>query len=193
MSFQDIPKYLSYRLLAVTILCFATLLISSCATNNVKEKRETQISFKEKQEAPVSLELLKNALGKAIDGAEISLIKKAAVTPPEIEHFDKEEATYFEWKNLGIELLFERTKLKTVFLYSDKSKEHSAYLGNLPHGLLFSDKRADVERKLGVPDLIVETTVIDFWVKYEKLKLVITYKTLDPNDMNASIGQLAIQ
>ncbi len=193
MSFHDIPKYLSCRLLAVTFLCFATLLISSCATNDVREKREAQISFAEKQEARVSLEILKNALGKTMDSAEVSLVRKAAIAQPEISNFDEGEIVYFEWKKLGIELFFERKKLKNVRLYWDKNKEHySAYIGDLPLGLHFSDKRSDVERKLGTPDHIGGRDVINAWVWYERLKLQVTYKTLDMNDMNASIDNISI-
>jgi len=128
-----------------------------------------------------------------MDGAEVSSIKKAAVVKPEVLTSDDKKSIYFIWKTLGIELLFENMELRTVFLYSDKNREHSAYRGNLPQGLLFSDKRSDVERKLGAPDYIDGANVIDVWVSYEKLKLGMTYKTLDLNDMNAGIDHLSIQ
>ncbi len=194
MPFQDVPKYQSYRLLAVTILSFSTLLISSCATNNVKENRQAQTGFEERQDARVSLEILKNAIGKTMDSAEMSLVRKAAVAQPEISNFDENELVYFMWKKLGIELFFERKKLKAVRLYGDKNKEYySSYNGDLPQGLLFSDKRSDVERKLGVPDQSGGRDVINAWVWYERLKLQITYKTVDMNDMNTSIDNISIK
>lgn len=194
MHFQNTPKYLGWRPFAVVVLCFATLLISSCATNTVKEKHQAPVSFEEKQDAQVSLEILKNALGKTMDSAEISLVKKAAVAQPEIVNFDEDEITYFMWKKLGIELSFERKKLKTVRLYADKNKEnYSAFHGDLPLGLHLSDKRSDVERKLGAPDQIGGRDVNNAWVWYERLKLQVTYKTLDMNDMNASIDNMSIQ
>ena len=194
MTHQDTSKYSSSRLLAVISLGLATLLISSCATNNVKEKREAQTGFEEKQDARVSLAILKNAIGKSMDSAEISLVRKAAVAQPEITNFDEDDAIYFGWEKLGIELLFERKKLKTVRLYMDKNKEYySAYTGELPLGLHFSDKRSDIERKLGAPDQIGGRGVLNTWVWYEKLKLQVTYKTFDMNDMNAGIDNMSIQ
>lgn len=194
MRSQTTPKYLSYRLLVVTILCFVTLLTTSCATNDVREKREAQLSFEGKQESRVSLELLKNALGKTMDSAEISLVRKAAVTQPEISNFDGDEIIYYMWKKLGIELFFERKKLKAVRLYWDKNKEqYSAYSGDLPLGLRTSDKRSDVEGKLGAPDHIGGRDVANAWVWYERHKLQVTYKTFDMNDMNASIDNISIQ
>lgn len=181
MYFQNISKYQDRRVFVVIALCFATLLLSSCATNNVKAKKE----------APVTLDILKNAIGKKIDSEEVSLIKHVAVVQPEIVTYSDDDAIYLTWKTFGIELLFENTKLRTVFLYSS-NKEFSAYRGSLPQGLLLSDKRLDIERKLGVPDYIGGENVIDVWVKYEKFKLIITYKTLDLGDMNAGIDHLSI-
>jgi hypothetical protein len=181
MHFQNNSKYQDRRVFVVIALCFVTLLLFSCATNNVKDTKEAQ----------VTLDILKNAIGKNIDGAEVSLIKNVAVVQPEIVTFNEDDAIYLTWKTLGIELLFESSKLRTVFLYSN-NKEFSAYCGSLPQGLLLSDTRLVLERKLGIPDYIGGANVIDVWVRYEKFKLGITYKTLDLNDMTAGIDHITM-
>lgn len=58
-----------------------------------------------------------------------------------------------------------------VTLFAGTVDGYRQYAGELPYGLSFADRRADVEQKLGTPDLTYGGT----WVKYGTLGLSVMY------------------
>lgn len=98
---------------------------------------------------------------------------------------------HYMCRSQGIEISDDGRMIKGVWLYAQGADGFQQYSGKLPYDLTWSDTRAQVEMKLGLPsesyDGIGE---IQAWVFYPDAGLLITYDTLsnaDPSDLMYSI------
>jgi hypothetical protein len=57
--------------------------------------------------------------------------------------------------------------ITSIFFYADRADGFSAFSGELPGGLTWSDTRADVERKLGAPQVSGGNGAIPFWSGFQ--------------------------
>lgn len=161
-----------------------SLLLSACSSFNSAQKSASQ----------VTLEDFQGVIGKTENSEEVLNIEKKTGLKPKRLVFDDSGTAYLVWHELGVEVLIENTKVRTVFLNSERKKlQYKAFPGKLPLGLQFSDARRDVEKKLGPPDEIDGGEVIEVWVTYRKPKLSVFYKSENLNDMDTTIEYICIQ
>jgi hypothetical protein len=98
-------------------------------------------------------------------------------------------------------------KVESVFLYSDDSDGFTAYQGQLPFGLTFTDAMEMVEQKLGypveihapqagwvprLPDQGVTPDHFRYVATYEQFGLTVIYNTPSANDKNATIYAILV-
>lgn len=146
------------------------------------------------EEPQITLEMLQDAIGKVEDSKEISDIEKLSKIKPERLVFDEGATVFLIWKTLGLEVLFEKAKARTIFLQgADVERQYTEFPANLPLGLKFNESRRDVERKLGPPDEISGGEVIEVWTTYKKPKISIFYKSENLSDFDAKIKSVTIQ
>ncbi|MEH6551278.1 MAG: hypothetical protein V7744_14970 [Pseudomonadales bacterium] len=103
---------------------------------------------------------------------------------------------YYKYNGDGIEFLFVKGYLNTIFIYSIREDNNPSYKGSLPKGLMINDNKEVIIRKLGYPDESggnVESKsfpgtmvpAFDVW-KYDHFSLHISY-----ND-NGDLTKLSI-
>jgi len=91
-------------------------------------------------------------IGKALTDKDASAFLNQLQAKPERIAFDKKEY-YYCFTQAGIELICDRQdRITTVFIYAG-DEHHGRYIGNLPRNLRFSDSRAEVSQKLGMPSM----------------------------------------
>ena len=90
--------------------------------------------------------------GRKVDDPLIREFIASTGMEPSIAEF--EDRLYYSFKSFGIELVFDESRtLIAIQLYGkDRDPEFSAYRGDLPLGIEFSDGKEAVIRKLGKPD-----------------------------------------
>ncbi len=147
-----------------------------------------------KDEPQVTLEMFQDVIGKGENSKEILDIEKASGIKPERLVFDEGATVFLVWKKLGVEVLFQNKKVRTVFLQgANRERQYTEFPAKLPLGLQFNDSRREVERKLGPPDEIAGGEVIEVWVTYTKPKIGITYKSENLSDMDTTIQSVTMQ
>lgn len=171
------------KLLLATALLFS-LLLSACSSFNASPKAASQ----------VTLEDFLEVIGKTENSVEVLNIEKKTGLKPKRLVFDDDESVHLVWKELGVEVLIENKKVRTVFLYAEnKKREYKEFPAKLPLELQFNDTRRDVEKKLGPPDEIDGGEVIEVWVTYRKPKLSVFYMSENLSDMDTTIQYICIQ
>lgn len=173
-----------FRKFALVIgVLFSTL---ACADSSVDRSL--------KDEPRVTLEMLQDVIGKGEDSKEILDIEKVSGIKPERLVFDEGATVFWVWKRLGVEVLFQNKKVRTVFLQGEnRERQYTEFPAKLPLGLQFNDSRRDVERKLGLPDEIAGGEVIEVWVTYTQPKISIFYKSENLSDMDTTIKSITMQ
>jgi len=83
-------------------------------------------------------------------------------------------------------------RLWAIELYADGADFYAQYAGELPHGLAFSDRRADVEKKLGRPPLCSGGGKQLFCAEYPTLGLTIHYLNGEVRDPANPIHHLVL-
>ncbi|MGF1582547.1 MAG: TIGR02996 domain-containing protein [Gemmataceae bacterium] len=95
--------------------------------------------------------------------------------PPTIERYPDSARVF--WNSLGLVLRFHDNRLGTLYFLSGWPNGYCPYRGPLPYGLSFQDTRADVERKLGKPQIIDGDEVAESSVRYPHLDIGVSYST----------------
>ena len=116
------------------------------------------------------LKTLVGLLGKDRTSPEIECLFKDLGEKPMVDDESKYEkgGYYYSWKPKGVSLRFVSGKLATIFLYAEAAAGFKQYEGELPAKLSFGDTRAEVEEKLGKPEMSGGQGVIPYWAVYEK-------------------------
>jgi hypothetical protein len=90
-------------------------------------------------------------VGKAEDSPEVTDFVKSIGVPPVIENFEGERR-YFTFAEHGLDIVFDKGVATGCHLFVVAEEESvRPYVGQLPHGLSFSDSRDVIMAKLGQP------------------------------------------
>lgn len=115
---------------------------------------------------------LPSLLGARLHDFEIRRFFRDIGGQPSVQ--EEEDGTYYEFLRSGISLLFDLdSRLKAIHLYSSGRDEYSEYVGNVPGGLTFRDRKEEVIRKLGNPtrsgggEKTLLADRIAEWVRYD--------------------------
>jgi len=107
-----------------------------------------------------SLARLRALIGQAADSpAALALLRPFEANRTVSDHSD---VSYWSYKSHGLSVLLEQGAISSIIFYADHADEFSEFAGELPGGLEWSDTRADVERKLGAPQVSGGNGVIPF-------------------------------
>lgn len=99
-------------------------------------------------------------------------------------------------KSKGVELHMggiNGTTVLHILLFAQGADGYSQYQGELPYGLSWSDTRAEVEQKLGLPSKSFGEGRLPYSVLYEDLGLQVNYDTPSMEDMSARIHHLVVK
>lgn len=102
---------------------------------------------------------------------------------------------YYIFKSKGIDFSINNSDIIiAVFLYSESSDGHRQFQGKIPYNIEFTDNRKMVETKLGPPDVNGGEGVIEYYSiwKNNKIKISVSYKSKDQEDMNNKIKSITI-
>lgn len=102
------------------------------------------------------------------------------------------DATYHSYKPHGLSLLLDGDRIKTIFVYAEGADGFTAYPGELPSGLTWTQTRADVEARLGPPRESGGDGVIPFWAEYGDGSLSVTYTLLSTTERANRLHHLAL-
>jgi hypothetical protein len=111
----------------------------------------------------------------------------------EISRYD--DSYYYTFKTKGIEIIFTNSDIiGGILLFSEGSDGHRQYQGKIPYNIHFTDTRRDIEQKLGPPEKNGGNGVINYYSSWNKegLKLTITYKKSNQEDMDNRIHDIAL-
>jgi hypothetical protein len=123
-------------------------------------------------------------LGKTDDTQEIKQLLAALGVVKHPKPKKGELDAYVELPEQGLMLTFERPEegrtsllaLNDVQFYSAEfGYGFSSFPGKLPHGLVFSDGKEAVRRKLGPPDVANEAMGNDIWER-DRADLIVEYR-----------------
>ncbi len=168
------------------------VILAPCAscTSTSSTNREATVG---QDSAAISSATLKSILGKSLDSREVAGYFSRFSRPPEVTGPYFDGSVYYSWKENGISVMLEAGKVKAIILYAGNSEGFSQYKGEIPNGLMFSETRESVEKRLGIPKASGGNGVIPFWVSYPNIGVAITYDTLNPNDLSTTIRHIAYQ
>jgi hypothetical protein len=100
---------------------------------------------------------IEDLLGKSYaELSRVPVLRGASILPTE----QIDDRSYVSLRPMGISLVLDNRTVSAVHLYSDGHEGFSQYAGPLPGGISFSTDRAEVRRRLGVPDRSGEETVM---------------------------------
>jgi uncharacterized protein (TIGR02996 family) len=109
---------------------------------------------------------------------------------PEVDR--REDSFWVSWKSEGLSLRFGLESFDFVVLYAEGADGFNQFRGDLPWGLSFSDVREDVERKLGRPDISSGEGVIPFWAGYDRLGVMVSYRSENVRFMGNPIHHIVV-
>jgi hypothetical protein len=140
--------------------------------------------------AKVTVEMLRGLLGKGHFSQEAQALRELLVSPPTAIYLTKfEKFFYHNWKDEGISVHYdEESKVANVFLYSEGHDGYRQYAGEMPAKLAFGDTPAEVRKKLGDPEGVVEGegAVNAHW-QYPSKGLWVNFSTSDTWDAEAKL------
>jgi len=87
----------------------------------------------------------------------------------------------------GISFVIRNNKLEAIVLYSEGAYGFKQYQGQLPQGLTFSDTREAVERKLGKPTKVSDTTDGHVVTLYSQHKMSLSFFSDKKNDRTTKL------
>jgi hypothetical protein len=127
-----------------------------------------------------------------IDSDEMVDFRKSLNENPVIDKFDP-HIIYHTWKQNGICFEFHYGKLVFIFLGAEGFEGCRQYRGELPMQLAFSDTRADVERKLGKPELVDNMGgAVSAFATYPANGIKISFVSKDLMDMGNRILSIGL-
>ncbi len=108
----------------------------------------------------------------------------------------------------GLALWMDKDQIvKAAYLYARATGDFSAFGGDLPFGLTAADTRADVEQKLGQPNVIHALDAgwqpglpeqgsspdnEHYWAVYQRFGMTVVYNSPSANDQNATIHAILV-
>jgi hypothetical protein len=135
---------------------------------------------------------LAQLLGKGINSLEMEAFRTAIADDPAEDQFDAKIA-YHSWAGHGLVFEFHNGKLVFIFLCAEGFEGCDEYRGELPLGLSFTDTRADVERKLGKPDIVDNVEgILPVFARYTSKGIKVGFTSKDLNDMSNRIESVGI-
>jgi hypothetical protein len=107
---------------------------------------------------------------------------------------------YHNWKGHGLSLTFNKSKLSTIYFYSQGHDGFTGYKGALPFELTFASDAATVRKKLGDPEEVVVgrsdekgMTIDNTEYLYPKKGISVAFSTGEnPEKMKATIAYIAM-
>jgi len=91
-------------------------------------------------------------IGKALTDKDASDLLNRLQARPERTAYD-EKQYHYSFTQAGIELICDpQDRITTVFIFAGDD-HHGRYMGDLPRKLRFSDSRAEISQKLGMPSM----------------------------------------
>jgi hypothetical protein len=94
---------------------------------------------------------------------------------------------------LGIEFnINNQNFVDRVWLYPPGTDGGPGYTRPLPKGLAWSDRRADVDRKLGKPEAIINQFSDEYSADYKKLHLLVKFNATSVKDPSAPINYILL-
>ena len=162
------------KIILITILNFLLLLNCSMkSVNNLHDLIDQDISSK----------IVQNFLNEL--GSDYTIKRYEDVT--------FEGSYHYIYKSKGIELSFNKNdKLNCIFIYSESSSNNRQYQGELPFSLYFTDTRAEIEKKIGLPDIKGGEGFIPYYCTWNDLGITITYKNKDLRNMDNKIHHITL-
>jgi hypothetical protein len=94
---------------------------------------------------------------------------------------------------LGIEFnLNSHNFVDRVWMYPPGTDGGPGYKGALPNGLTWSDRRADVDRKLGGPAKLINVFDDEYSVDYTRLRVLVKFNATSTQDTKAMINYVLV-
>lgn len=136
---------------------------------------------------------VENLIGLEINSKVFQDYLNKLETEPNIYKFP--DNFYYIFKSKGIDFSINNSDIIiAVFLFSESSDGHRQFQGKIPYNIEFTDNRKMVETKLGPPDVNGGGGVLEYYSiwKNNKIKISVTYKSKDQEDMNNKIKLITI-
>lgn len=146
----------------------------------------------EESKTKLDLKVLTGLLGKDRNSAELERFRKLLNERPEEANYDSYKVFFYIWRSKGLSLRFNSGKLTGIHMYAGEADDYKRYEGELPAKLSFADTRADVEEKLGTPEVSGGGGVIPFWVAYKSRGISVDYVGKDPNNQKNRIRSVGL-
>ncbi len=154
----------------ITTVTILVVFLMSCSTKEVK---------------------LQKLIGQPITSQPIQNYLNEIDVEPEISKYD--DNYFYIFRSKGIDFSFSTSDtLKAIFLFSESADNHRQFQEQIPYGITFNDTRKVVEEKLGPPDNLGGGGVISFYSNWDKKGILITYKSIDQEDMMNRIHHIAL-
>jgi hypothetical protein len=172
------------RVLSLLLVAFG-LFAGVCVT-----AAPTPRADKPRASAKVTVEMLRGLLGKGHFSQEAQNLRELLGSPPTASyHITLGKCFYHSWESEGLDIKFdEDNKVICCFLYGEGLHGYRQYAGEMPAKLAFGDTPADVRKKLGDPEGVVEgeDTVRAHW-QYPSKGLWVDFSVGDTRDAKAKL------
>lgn len=139
------------------------------------------LTFFSLQSQNVSLDSL---LGKTYEEIDSVFVVKTE-QKPDVSNFPEFHSTYLGFKNSGLELLFEKNLLTTIFIYMQERDGYSVYNMNCTLAMEIEklEVRKDVLKKMGKPGFSNGEKSRFPWDKYDMGKYFIHFEYDEENNL----------
>lgn len=112
-------------------------------------------------------------LGENRETVEKALGKPQSVSTSGVHGAQDSESDYLLYPSLGIDILLEGGKVRSIFLYNEGVEDHKRYSGTGPSGIGLSSNREQVLASMGEPSARALGQDRDLWFRYDSgLELV---------------------
>lgn len=162
------------------LIIFSLWLVTSCKQNQYTTKEDTT-----KEDSKAFTKKYHKLIGKHIKDVEVESFLKAL--GPDYEYNDYDVVKFYQYENLGFQLNFTKNDtLDLIFFKLDKIDPQIV----LPHGIIASSTRGEIEDKLGKPDEYSITTILT--AAYYDENLLIKYQSPDSVNLNNKVVHLGV-